>query len=66
MATRADTRNAKLIEAEEIERLAGAAEFLVDIEDSKKDLKEKRKLIKVASYVGPYKIKHTIPKGKHL
>jgi hypothetical protein len=53
-------------EAEEIEKLAGEAEFLVDEADAKKDLKEKRGIIKQTLYDGSNKLKHIIPKGKHL
>ncbi len=66
MATRFDKGSTITTEAEEIEKLVGEAEVLLDEEDSKKDLKERRKIIKLTSYVGPYKLKHMIPKGKHL
>jgi hypothetical protein len=54
------------IEAEKIEKLAGEAEILLEEDDSKKDLKEKRGLIKQTLYDGSNKLKHVIPKGKHL
>lgn len=53
-------------EAEKIEKLAGEAEILVEEADSKKDLKEKRGIIKQTLYDGSNKLKHIIPKGKHL
>jgi hypothetical protein len=53
-------------EAEEIEKLAGEAEFMLDEADAKKDLKEKRGIIKQTLYDGSNKLKHIIPKGKHL
>lgn len=61
MATRIDQK-----EAEMIEKLAGEAEILVEEADSKKDLKEKRGIIKQTLYDGSNKLKHIIPKGKHL
>jgi hypothetical protein len=66
MATRAYEGIAKNIEGEIIEKLAGDAEILLDEEDSKKDHKESRKITKERSYSGSYKLKHMIPKGKHL
>jgi tRNA(Ile)-lysidine synthase TilS/MesJ len=53
-------------EAEEIEKLAGEAEILLEEDDSKKDLKEKRGIIKQTLYDGSNKLKHIIPKGKRL
>jgi len=53
-------------EAEKIEILAGEAEILLEEDDSKKDLKEKRGIIKQTLYGGSNKLKHLIPKGKHL
>jgi len=53
-------------EAEKIEELAGKAEILLDEDDSRKDLKEKRGIIKQTLYDGSKKLKHIIPKGKHL
>ena len=66
MATRIYESIAKNTEVEVIEKLAGEAEVLLDAEDSKKDLKESRKITKERFYSGPYKLKHMIPKGKHL
>ena len=53
-------------EAERIEELAGEAEVLLAEENLKKDLKEKRNIMKQAFYDGSHKLKHIIPKGKHL
>lgn len=53
-------------EAEIIEKLAEEAEILVDEDDTKKDLKEKRGFLKQTLYDGSNKLKHIIPKGKHL
>ena len=53
-------------EEEMIEKLAEEAEILLEEDDSKKDLKEKRKFIKQTLYDGSNKLKHVIPKGKHL
>ena len=66
MATRMYEGTAKKTRAEEIEKLAGEAEVLLDAEDSRKDLKESRKITKERFYSGSYKLKHMIPKGKHL
>lgn len=49
-----------------IEELAEKAEILLDEDDSRKDLKEKRGIIKQTLYDGSKKLKHIIPKGKHL
>lgn len=53
-------------EQEVIDELAEEAESVLDKVDSKKDLKEKRKILKEALYDGSDKLKHVIPKGKHL
>ena len=53
-------------ETEMIEQLAIEAEFSLAEATAKKDLKEKRKLIKQTLYDGSHKLKHLIPKGKHL
>ena len=55
-----------LTEAETIEKLANDAEISLAAEIAKKDLKEKRKLIKQTLFGGSNKLKHLIPKGKHL
>jgi hypothetical protein len=53
-------------EAERIEELTREADILLENEDSKKDLKEKRGLIKQTLYDGSKKLKHIVPKGKHI
>ena len=53
-------------ETDEIEKLAMEAEILVEEEDSKKDLKESRKILKQELFSGPTKLKHTVPKGKRI
>ena len=49
-----------------IEKLVGEAETILKKVDSKKDLKEKRKVLKHTLYDGSEKLKHVVPKGKHL
>jgi len=49
-----------------IDKLAGQAEILLEKDDAKKDLKERRGIIKQSLYDGSKKLKHIIPKGKHL
>ena len=53
-------------EAERIEEMTKEAEILIEEEDSKKDLKEKRGVIKQTLYDGSKKLKHIVPKGKHI
>ena len=53
-------------EAKKIEELVGEAEILLEEDDSKKDLKEKRGIIKQTLYDGSKKLKHILPKGKRL
>ena len=53
-------------EAERIEELAGEAEISLEEDNLKKDLKERRKIMKQTFYGGSNKLKHIIPKGKHL
>ncbi len=53
-------------EAERIEKLAGEAEVSLAEDNLKKDLKERRKIMKQTFYGGSNKLKHIIPKGKHL
>ena len=52
--------------AERIEELASEAEILQEKEAAKKDLKERRGIIKQTMYDGSNKLKHVVPKGKHL
>jgi hypothetical protein len=65
MATLND-RKVEENESEGIEKLSGEAEILLDEADTKKDLKEKRGILKQSLYDGSNKLKHIIPKGKHL
>jgi hypothetical protein len=53
-------------EAARIEELAREAEILLKDEDTKKELKEKRGIIKQTLYDGSSKLKHIVPKGKHI
>jgi hypothetical protein len=53
-------------EKEMIEKLADEAEMVIEEDYVKKDQKEKRGVIKQTLYDGSKKLKHTIPKGKHL
>ncbi len=53
-------------EAKMIEKLALDAVMLIEEDDERKDLKEKRGIIKQTLFDGPHKLKHMIPKGKHL
>lgn len=51
---------------EVIEQLAESAETVLETEYEKKDLKEKRTLIKQTLYDGSKKLKHRMPKGKKV
>jgi hypothetical protein len=53
-------------EAKMIEELAVDTIMLIEEDDKRKDLKEKRGFIKQTFYGGPHKMKHMISKGKHL
>jgi hypothetical protein len=53
-------------EKETIENLAEKAEIVLEEDYAKKDLKEKRGVTKNVLYDGSKKLKHSIPKGKHL
>lgn len=53
-------------EAKKIEGLVGEVEIVLEEIDSRKDLKEKRGIMKNSLYEGSKKLKHIIPKGKHL
>ena len=61
MATRIDEKEAK-----RIEELAFEAESFVEKDDVRKDLKEKRGIVKQTLYDGSYKLKHVVPKGKRI
>ncbi|KAF0218459.1 MAG: hypothetical protein FD174_2920 [Geobacteraceae bacterium] len=53
-------------EAEVIEQLADDAEVILETDYEKKDLKEKRSVIKNSLYDGSKKLKHRVPKGKRV
>jgi hypothetical protein len=53
-------------EMETIEELAEEAEYLLEEDYEKKDLKERRGIIKESLYDGSKKLKHIIPKGKQV
>jgi len=53
-------------EEEKIERLADDAEVLLNTDYEKKDLKERRALVKNMLYDGSRKLKHSVPKGKRV
>lgn len=61
MTTQTDAKEDK-----KIEELVGEAEMVLEKDDSRKDLKEKRGFIKQTLYEGSKKLKHIVPKGKHL
>lgn len=61
MAAKIDEKEVKMIED-----LAVDAERLIEEDDVRKDLKEKRGIIKQSLYDGSHILKHVIPKGKHL
>lgn len=61
MATFTDEKEGKMIE-----ELAFDAELLIEKDDERKDLKERRAIIKQTFYSGPHKMKHMIPRGKHV
>lgn len=53
-------------EAERIEQLGSEAESLLEKVDTRKDLKEKRGILKQTLYDGSNKLKHVVPKGKRI
>jgi hypothetical protein len=53
-------------ELERMEKLAEEAEVTLVGDYEKRDLKEKRGVIKQTLYDGSKKLKHIIPKGKHV
>lgn len=59
-------RNMTENEKETIEQLAEEAEITLQEDYVKKDLKEKRGMIKNTLYDGSKKLKHRIPKGKQV
>ena len=50
-------------ELAQVEELAERAELELESDCEKKDLKEKRKLVKDMLYDGSKKLKHRVPKG---
>lgn len=61
MAAITDEKEVKMIEELTID-----SEMLIEEDDERKDLKEKRGIIKQSLFDGSHKLKHMIPKGKHL
>jgi hypothetical protein len=53
-------------EMEVLEKLAEDAEMTLETDYEKKDMKEKRSLIKGNLYDGSKKLKHQVPKGKRI
>lgn len=53
-------------ETETIERLAEDAELSLSTDYDKRDLKERRGVIKGNLYDGSKKLKHSVPKGKRV
>jgi len=53
-------------EVERIEEMASEAEGVLEKDDSRKDLKEARGVIKQTMYDGSKKLKHIVPKGKRI
>ena len=56
MATFTDEKEVKMIEGLTID-----AEILIEIDDERKDLKEKRGIIKQTLFAGSHKLRHVIP-----
>lgn len=53
-------------DTELIERLAEDAEISLESDYDKRDLKERRGLLKSTLYDGSKKLKHSVPKGKRI
>jgi len=53
-------------EEETIDQLADEAEVILETDYDKKDLKEKRGVIKQTLFDGSKKLKHSVPKGKRV
>ena len=51
-------------EVEMIEELALGAEMLIEKDDVRKDLKEKRGIIKQTLFAGSHKLKHVTPNAR--
>lgn len=60
------TAQVEKTEAGRSEELSRAAEIRLEQDDSRKDLKEKRGVMKETLYDGSKKLKHVLPKGKHI
>lgn len=54
-----------LNEEQVIEQLSEETELTLKSSYDKKDLKERRSLLKNVLYDGSKKLKHSVPKGKH-
>lgn len=61
MTVQADEKETLIIEA-----LAREAEMVLEVDITKKDLKEKREIIKKTLYEGSKKLKHIVPKGVRI
>lgn len=59
MATFVDKREVKMIE-----ELAVDAEMLIEMDDVRKDLKEKRGIIKQTLFAGSHKLRHLTPNAR--
>jgi hypothetical protein len=59
MATFTDEKEVKMIE-----ELTGNAELLIEKDDVRKDLKEKRGIIKQTLFAGSHKLRHVIPNAR--
>lgn len=60
------TAQVEKAEMDRSEELSRAAEIRLEQDDSRKDLKEKRGVMKQTLYDGSKKLKHVLPKGKHI
>lgn len=59
MATLRDEKEEKMVE-----ELAGNAELVVEKDDVRKDLKEKRGIIKRSLFAGSHKLRHVTPNAR--
>lgn len=59
MATFTDEKKVKIIE-----ELAADAEMLIEEDDVRKDLKEKRGIIKQTLFAGSHKLRHVTPNNR--
>jgi hypothetical protein len=59
MATFIDEKEAKIID-----ELAVDAETVIEIDDGRKDLKEKRGIIKQTLFAGSHKLRHVTPNAR--